>query len=193
MDNSFIYINVSVWNYINQEIEGYQSSHPSVLARSMQQSNSDSTKSGSGLFWGWQWNMKTPLENIDPRSYVLVEINTYQKSVTTTVGNDLIKQSPDQSTNSTSPINKKRNSNSIQPISSPATQDDSKSSCIDCLWGVFILDVPKLKYFASSMVSMQPYPIPSPLNPTSRSNPTNQDYSRCLNVDIMLSKNIVHA
>lgn len=201
--DTYMYINVSVRNYFNAEVEGCQSSHPAVNIRSLQ--------SPSVWFWGWKWDMKTPIENIDPRSYVMVEVNTYQKAV-----GDLTRKQSRQL--STSPINNYNNSktktSTVEPVTpsskkssvsnnnnnrnisnqqhhSPtleSTPGNDKSRDSDCCWGVFVLDIPKLKYFSSSMIAVQPYPIPSPLNPTSRSNLSSHDYSRCLHVDIMLSK-----
>ena len=207
-EDTYMYINVSVRNYFNAEVEGCQSSHPAVNIRSLQ--------SPSVWFWGWKWDMKTPIENIDPRSYVMVEVNTYQKAVV-----DLSRKQSRQL--STSPINNYNNSKTktktsvVVPVtfSSKKSSDSNnnnnnnngnilnqqhhsttlestpgndKSRDSDCCWGVFVLDIPKLKYFSSSMIAVQPYPIPSPLNPTSRSNLSSHDYSRCLHLDIMLSK-----
>ena len=192
--DTYMYINVSVRNYFNAEVEGYQSSHPAVNIRSLQ--------SASVWFWGWKWDMKTPIENIDPRSYVIVEVCTYQKAVEdlTSKQSSQLSPSPVNNHNNSSKTNTKTSAVALsdnitnqqqhhsptQAAASPGENDKSRN--IDCCWGVFVLDIPKLKYFSSSMIAVQPYPIPSPLNPTSRSNLSSHDYSKCLHVDIMLSK-----
>ena len=148
--------------------------------------------------------------------YVMVEVNTYQKAVvdlsrkqsrqlstspinnynnskTKTKTSVVVpvtfssKKSSDSNNNNNNNngniLNQQHHSTTLE-----STPGNDKSRDSDCCWGVFVLDIPKLKYFSSSMIAVQPYPIPSPLNPTSRSNLSSHDYSRCMHVDIMLSK-----
>jgi len=199
--DTYIYINVSVRNYCNAEVEVYQSSQPAVKIRSLQ--------SASVLFWGWKYDMKTPIENIDQRSYLLLEVSTYQKA-TSVSAVDLMRNQTSLQLSSMSNSNKNiRKKTSLTTFSKQNNSTSTTNNNIlnnhhqqhaavasaghenhgtDCFWGVFVLDVPKLKYFATSMIPMQSYPMPTPLNPTSRSKLSSHDYSRCLNLDIMLSR-----
>jgi len=117
-------------------------------------------------------------------------INNYNNSKAKTKTSAVVFVTPSSKKSSVSDNNNNGNipNQQHQSPTLESTPGNDKSRDSDCCWGVFVLDIPKLKYFSSSMIAVQPYPIPSPLNPTSRSNLSSHDYSRCLHMDIMLSK-----